>query len=92
MKKKSFSLFSLWKKDVFFLYLNMTIILVLLLNTNLLTAAVSIGGNSVTDNLQQVTVRGVVTDASTGEALPGVNVVVQGTIIEQQQTFLVILP
>ena len=78
MKKNSFSILSLWKRYKIFLYLNMTIILVLSLTTDL-TAAGSTGGNSVTDDPQQVTVRGTVTDASTGEALPGVNIVVRGT-------------
>ena len=61
------------------MYLNLTI-LVLSLTTNL-AAAVTLGGNAVTDDPQQVTVRGTVTDASTREVLPGVNVVVQGTTV-----------
>ena len=80
MKNFSLSVFSLWKKYKIFLCLNLTIILVLSLTTDLLAAG-SVGGNSVTVDPQQVTVRGAVTDASTGEALPGVNVVVAGTTI-----------
>ena len=80
MKKKSISIFSHWKKYKIFLCLNMIIFLVLSLTTNL-TAAGAIGGNSLPDDPQQVTVRGTVTDASTGEALPGVNVVIQGTVV-----------
>ena len=39
-------------------------------------------GNSYPiDNPQQVTVKGTITDATTGEALPGVNIVVPGTTI-----------
>ena len=78
MKKNSFSIFSLWKKYKIFLCLNLTIILVLSLTTDLIVAG-SVGGNSATVDPQQVTVRGVVTDAITGEALPGVNVVIPGT-------------
>ena len=80
MKKNHFSIFSLWKKYKIFLYLNMTIILVLSLTTDL-AAAGSTGGNSISDNPQQITVKGKVTDASTGEALPGVNIVVKGTTL-----------
>jgi len=78
MKKNSFSIFSLWKKYKIFLCLNLTIILVLSLTTDLIAAG-SVCGNSATVDPQQVTVRGVVTDAITGEALPGVNVVIPGT-------------
>jgi len=78
MKKNSLSIFSLWKKYKIFLCLNMIIILVLSLTTDL-AAAGSSGGNSLSDDPQQLTVKGTVTDAGTGEALPGVNVVVKGT-------------
>jgi len=48
---------------------------------NLSAAGFGEGSSSPIDNPQQVTVRGTVTDATTGEALPGVNVVVVGTTI-----------
>ena len=75
MKKSSFSIFFLWKKYKIFLYLIMTIILVLSLTTDLAVAG-SIGGISISDNPQKITVKGKVTDVTSGEALPGVNVVV----------------
>ena len=80
MKINSFSIFSFWKKYKIFLCLNLTLILVLSLTANL-TAAGSRGGNSVTDDPQQVVVKGTVTDAATSEALTGVNVVVKGTTL-----------
>jgi TonB-dependent starch-binding outer membrane protein SusC len=80
MKKNSFSIYSIWKKYKIFLCLNLAIILVLFLSTDLARAG-SIGGNSVSEAPQQVTVKGIVTDKNTGEALPGVNVVVRGTTI-----------
>jgi TonB-linked SusC/RagA family outer membrane protein len=80
MKKNHFSIFSLWKKYKIFLYLNLTIILVLSLTTDLAVAG-SIGGISILDNLQKITVKGKVTDVTSREALPGVNIVVKGTTL-----------
>ena len=77
MKKNYFSICSLWKKYKIFLYLNLAIILVFTL-TNDLTAA---GGDIISGDLQQVTVRGTITDGATGIPMPGVNVVVTGTTI-----------
>lgn len=80
MKKNCFSIFSLWRKYKILLYLNLTVIL-LLSQTFCLSAAGSEGKSNLLDNPQQVTVRGTVTDASTKEALPGVNVIVPGTTL-----------
>ena len=80
MKKNHFSIFSLWKKYKIFLYLNFTMILVLSLSMDL-AAAGSIGGNSISNNPQQITIKGKVTDVISGEALPGVNIVVKGTTL-----------
>lgn len=77
MKKDSLPIFSLWKKYKFFLYLNILIILVLSVTTDL-AAAGSITGSSLTDNPQKVTVKGVVADSGTGGELAGVNVSVKG--------------
>jgi len=44
------------------------------------TGALNVYGASGTD-LQQLTVTGIVTDASTGEPMPGVNVIVKGTTV-----------
>jgi TonB-linked SusC/RagA family outer membrane protein len=79
MKKILFSIFSLWRKYKILLYLNLTVILVLSLTLNLSAAGFGEGKSNPIDNPQQVTVRGTVTDATTGEALPGVNIVVKGT-------------
>ena len=76
-----FSIFSLWRKYKILLYLNLTVILVLLLTFNLSAAGFGEGKSNPKDNPQQVTVRGTVTDASTSEALQGVNVVISGTTV-----------
>ncbi len=81
MKEKFFSVFSLWRKYKILLYLNLTVILVLSLTFNLSAAGFGEGKSNPIDNPQQVTVRGTVTDATTGEALPGVNIVVAGTTV-----------
>src|SRR5450759_3048346 len=81
MKKMFFSIFSLWRKYKIPLYLNLTVILVLLLTFNLSAAGFGEGKSNPKDNPQQVTVRGTVTDASTGEVLPGVNVIIPGTTV-----------
>jgi len=80
MKKKYSSIYNLWKKYKILLYLNMTIIFVLSLTTDL-AAAGSPGGKAVTDDPQQVTVKGTITDASTGETMAGVNIRVKETTI-----------
>src|SRR5450759_4881802 len=80
MKKNHFSIFSFWKKYKIFLYLNFTMILVLSLSMDL-AAVGSIGGNSISNNPQQITIKGKVTDVISGEALPGVNIVVKGTTL-----------
>lgn len=79
MKKNS--IFSLCRKYKILLYLNLTVILVLSLTFNLSAAGFGEGKYNPIDNPQQVTVRGTVTDASTGEALPGVNIVVAETTV-----------
>jgi TonB-dependent starch-binding outer membrane protein SusC len=81
MKKNFFSIFSLWRKYKILLYLNLTVILVLSLTLNLSAAGYGEGNSNPIDNPQQVTVKGTVTDATTGEALPGVNIVVPGTTV-----------
>src|ERR1035437_2936415 len=80
MKKNHFSIFSFWKKYKIFLYLNLTMILVLSLSMDL-AAVGSIGGNSISNNPQQITIKGKVTDVISGEALPGVNIVVKRTTL-----------
>ncbi len=69
MKERISFISSIWKGYKTFLYLNLTMILVLTLTLDLTASA------------QQVTVRGTVTDGTTGEAMPGVNVVVAGTTL-----------
>ena len=81
MKKNSFSVFSLWKKCKIFLYLNLIVILVLSLTSNLSAAGSGKSESFLIDNLQQLTARGTVTDASTGETLAGVSIVVAGTTL-----------
>lgn len=79
MKEKFFSIFSLWRKCKIFLNLNLTVILVVSLTFNLSAAGFGEDKSNPIDNPQQVTVRGTVTDATTGEAMPGVNIIVKGT-------------
>jgi hypothetical protein len=79
MKEIFFSVFSLWKKYKILSYLNLIVILFLSLTFNLAASGYGENKSNLMDNPQQVTVRGTVTDASTGEALPGVNVVIPGT-------------
>ncbi|MFA5820342.1 MAG: SusC/RagA family TonB-linked outer membrane protein, partial [Bacteroidales bacterium] len=61
--------------------MNLTVILVLLLTFNLSAAGFGEGKSNPIDNPQQVTVRGVITDATTGQAMPGVNIVVSRTTV-----------
>lgn len=81
MKKNCFSIFSLWRKYKILLYLNLTVILLLSQTFCLSAAGLAEGKSGLIDNPQQITVRGTVTDASTKEALPGVNVIISGTTI-----------
>jgi len=81
MKKNFFSIFSLWRKYKILLYLNLTVILVLSMTLNLSAAGFGEDKTSSIDNLQQVKISGTVTDGTTGEALPGVNVVIPGTTV-----------
>ncbi len=81
MKEIFLSIFSLRRKSKILLNLNLTIILVASLTFNLSAAGYGEGKSNPIDNTQKVTVRGTVTDATTGEALPGVNVVAAGTTI-----------
>ncbi len=65
------------------LYLNLTVILILSLTFNL-SAIVFEQAEAEPDlinDLQQVTVRGTVTDAATGQAMAGVNIQVMGTSV-----------
>ncbi len=80
MKENFCSIFSLWKKCKTFLCLNLTIILALTFIPDL-TAAGSAGSDSDELASQQITVRGTVTEASTGDPMPGVNVIISGTTI-----------
>jgi len=75
MKVKFCFISSFRKGDKALLCLNfaMTLVLSFILN---LTA---VGGNNIINDLQQVTVRGTVTDGTTGDPMAGVNVVVTGT-------------
>jgi TonB-linked SusC/RagA family outer membrane protein len=56
-------------------------LLICALNVSVNLAADPENSNFLTDNLQQLSVSGTVTDASTGDPLPGVNVTVRGTTI-----------
>ncbi len=57
-------------------------IVVILLFCGLITPALAAGpDNPAADNLQQARVTGTVTDASTGDAMPGVNIQVKGTAL-----------
>ena len=80
MKKNFFSIFSFWRKYKILLYFNLTAILILSMSLNLSAAGFE-GEASVMDTPQQITVRGTVTDAATGEGMPGVNVVVIGSTV-----------
>jgi len=77
MKERISFISSIWKGCKTFLCLNLTLILALSFTLDL-TAA---GGDLLSEDVQQVTVRGTVTDGATGDAMPGVNVVVAGTTI-----------
>jgi len=81
MKKMCSSVFSFWNEYKIFLYLNLTVILILSMTFNLSASGFGEGKSNPIDNPQQVKVSGTVTDAGTGEALAGVNVVVRGTVI-----------
>lgn len=69
------------KKCKIFYSLNLTVILVLILTSNLSGAGFGEGKSSILDSPQGVMVRGTVTDAATNEAMPGVNIMVKGTNI-----------
>jgi hypothetical protein len=57
-------------------------IVVILLFCGLITPAMAAGpDNPAADDLQQTRVTGTVTDASTGGAMPGVNIQVKGTAL-----------
>ena len=73
--------FYLRKKCKFLFYMNLAVALMLSLTTNLTAAGFEEGNSGLLAELQGVTVRGTVTDASTGDAMPGVNVVVKGSAI-----------
>ena len=81
MKKNFISIFSIWKKYKILLYLNLTLALMLSMGLNLTAAGFGADKPVYTDDPQQVTIKGTVTDASNGSALPGVNIVVKGTTI-----------
>jgi len=67
-----------YKKNRSFSLLGPVIILLLSLAINI-KASESTRSYNVTDDFQQVSVRGVVTDASTNEPMAGVNIMVKGT-------------
>ncbi len=78
-KNKSFTFLSrmLKIKPVMTLLLSLVVLSISTTGVN-----ASDGNNSITSestNLQQLVVTGVVTDASTNETLPGVNIVIAGT-------------
>ena len=73
--RKILFLFSPFRKNFkMFLYLSVILILVLSFSKDL-SAAVPTGISEP----QQVVIKGTITDATTGEVLPGVNVQVEGT-------------
>jgi len=80
MKKTPYYFWSL-RPDVNFHKLLLPVrIMVLLLFCGLAFPAYSVASDiPAVDNPQQITVTGTVTDAGTGEAMPGVNIQVQGT-------------
>jgi TonB-linked SusC/RagA family outer membrane protein len=80
MKKTPYYFWSL-RPDVNFHKLLLPVrIMVLLLFCGLTFPAYSVASDvPAADNPQQITVTGTVTDAATGEAMPGVNIQVQGT-------------
>jgi TonB-linked SusC/RagA family outer membrane protein len=47
----------------------------------IITDSQVIKGQSVAEKVQEVNIRGTVTDANTGEPLPGVNIIVEGTTL-----------
>lgn len=81
--KKTRNYFWLLKPDVNFhkLLLTMKIVTLLLVWGMALPAYSFAVGNLSADEQQQLKVSGKVTDVSTGEAMPGVNVVIKGTNI-----------
>ncbi len=80
MKKTTFC-FWLLKPDMDFRKLLMTAkFIILLLLCTLTTPALTFAGNNPgTDDQQQITITGKVSDAATAEAMPGVNIVIKGT-------------
>jgi TonB-linked SusC/RagA family outer membrane protein len=81
MKRKFLYVFFVWSKHKMLLYLNLTIILVLSLTFNLSATVFEQAKSDLINDSQQVTVRGTVTDATTGQAMAGVNIQVMGTSI-----------
>jgi len=83
MKKNRFSIFSVWKKCKILLYMNLTLILILLLTLDVSADGLFGKGKSVSTAVspQQTTVKGTVSDAETKGPLPGVNIIVKGTTI-----------
>lgn len=81
MKEKFCSFFSVWRKCKTLLLLNPGLVLILSLTFNLPAAGNGDVISDPIDSTQQLTVRGNVTDATTGEAMPGVNIVVMGTTV-----------
>ena len=56
-------------------------ILTIVFGASYVFASPNTGPVNAADEIQQVTITGTVTDASTGEAMPGVNVLVRGTTL-----------
>jgi TonB-linked SusC/RagA family outer membrane protein len=81
MNEQFCSFFHIWRRYKTLLYLNLSVILILSLTFNMSASGIGNVKSDPINSTQQLTVRGAVTDATTGEALPGVNIVVAGTTI-----------
>jgi TonB-linked SusC/RagA family outer membrane protein len=71
--------FDLWRKRKIVFSLSLAAIFLLFFTNNISAADYGKVKSGSSDEMQGITVRGVVKDASTGEAMPGVNIVVKGT-------------
>jgi TonB-linked SusC/RagA family outer membrane protein len=71
----------LWRKRKILLSLNVAVIMLLFLTSNISAAGFGESRYGSPADMQGITVRGTVKDASTGEVMPGVNIKVKGSAI-----------
>lgn len=73
--------FDLWRKSKILFSLNLAAIFLLFFTNDISAADFGKIESGYPDEMQGITVRGVVKDASTNEAMPGVNIKVEGTTL-----------